>query len=78
MSKVKTTILLVLLLALVNIATSIQLRTKDFDHLQLGKLNGQSHAASACPDRCKSQNATWNGQWTNDGRNKNSKCGCRI
>ena len=76
MSKVKTTILLVLLLALVNIATSIQLRTKDFDHVQSGKLKNQSHAANACPDRCKSQGATWNGQWTNAGYR--SKCGCRI
>ena len=75
MSKVKTTILLVLLLALVNIATSIQLRTKDFDHVQSGKLNGQSHAEQKCPGRCQAQGAKWNGQWTNSG--SRSKCGCK-
>ncbi len=73
MSKVKSTIFLVLLLALVNIATSTKLRTQiDYET----SMHGAKGPSKKCNSVCRSNGKIWNGSWSNNIVKNKGYCGC--
>ena len=81
MSKVKTTIFLVLFLALVNIATSIKLRaqtTTQIDIKATTLFKNNNEAQRTCPGVCSAKGLTFNGNWDtkSQGDERFAVCGC--
>ena len=77
MSKVKTTIYLVLLLALVNIATSIQLRAQTTTQIYVYTtpfFRNYNAAQNRCPGVCSAKGLTFNGNF--DNKENFGVCGC--
>jgi hypothetical protein len=76
MSKVKTTIFLVLFLALVNIATSIKLRAQTTTQIDIktDPFKNNNEAQKKCPGVCSAKGLTFNGNW--DNKQSFAVCGC--
>ena len=82
MSKVKTTIYLVLFLALVNIATSIQLRAQTLQtirNIETYAFANNNDAQKKCPKVCARVGLTFTGQWANKKRIRTdyAVCSCK-
>jgi hypothetical protein len=82
MSKVKTTIYLVLFLALVNIATPIRLRAQTTTQIDIKTtlFKNNNEAQNKCPGVCSAKGLRFNGNWDtkSQGNERYAVCGCHA